>query len=59
VIAQELARDVAVQGADTLLLTAPNQLGVEYNTRMLETDRARDSAVDRLAARFRRVRHGG
>jgi alkanesulfonate monooxygenase SsuD/methylene tetrahydromethanopterin reductase-like flavin-dependent oxidoreductase (luciferase family) len=37
VIAQELARDVAVQAADTLLLTVPNQLGVEYNARMLET----------------------
>lgn len=37
VIAEELARDVAVQAADTLLLTVPNQLGVEYNARMLET----------------------
>jgi alkanesulfonate monooxygenase SsuD/methylene tetrahydromethanopterin reductase-like flavin-dependent oxidoreductase (luciferase family) len=36
-IAEELARDAAVQAADTLLLTVPNQLGVEYNTRMLET----------------------
>ena len=36
-IAQELAGDVAVQEADTLLLTVPNQLGVEYNTRMLAT----------------------
>ena len=34
---EELARDVAVQAADTLLLTVPNQLGVEYNARMLET----------------------
>jgi alkanesulfonate monooxygenase SsuD/methylene tetrahydromethanopterin reductase-like flavin-dependent oxidoreductase (luciferase family) len=37
VIAEQLARDVAVQAADTLLLTVPNQLGVEYNARMLET----------------------
>jgi alkanesulfonate monooxygenase SsuD/methylene tetrahydromethanopterin reductase-like flavin-dependent oxidoreductase (luciferase family) len=37
VIADELARDVGVQAADTLLLTVPNQLGVEYNARMLET----------------------
>ncbi|HJS93249.1 MAG TPA: LLM class flavin-dependent oxidoreductase [Solirubrobacteraceae bacterium] len=37
VIAEELARDVAVQTADTVLLTVPNQLGVEYNARMLET----------------------
>jgi alkanesulfonate monooxygenase SsuD/methylene tetrahydromethanopterin reductase-like flavin-dependent oxidoreductase (luciferase family) len=37
VIAEELARDAAVQAADTLLLTVPNQLGVEYNARMLTT----------------------
>jgi alkanesulfonate monooxygenase SsuD/methylene tetrahydromethanopterin reductase-like flavin-dependent oxidoreductase (luciferase family) len=37
VIAEELARDAAVQAADTVLLTVPNQLGVEYNARMLET----------------------
>jgi alkanesulfonate monooxygenase SsuD/methylene tetrahydromethanopterin reductase-like flavin-dependent oxidoreductase (luciferase family) len=37
VIADELARDVAVQAADTILLTVPNQLGVEYNARLLET----------------------
>jgi alkanesulfonate monooxygenase SsuD/methylene tetrahydromethanopterin reductase-like flavin-dependent oxidoreductase (luciferase family) len=36
-IAEELARDAGVQAADTLLLTVPNQLGVEYNARMLET----------------------
>jgi alkanesulfonate monooxygenase SsuD/methylene tetrahydromethanopterin reductase-like flavin-dependent oxidoreductase (luciferase family) len=37
VIAQELSRDAAVQAADTLLLTVPNQLGVEYNTHLLGT----------------------
>jgi alkanesulfonate monooxygenase SsuD/methylene tetrahydromethanopterin reductase-like flavin-dependent oxidoreductase (luciferase family) len=37
VIAHELAQDAAVQMADTLLLTVPNQLGVEYNARLLET----------------------
>ena len=37
VIAEELARDAAVQAADTLLLTVPNQLGVEYNAQMLAT----------------------
>ena len=42
-IAEELRRDVAVRAADTLLLTVPNQLGVEYNARMLETI-ARDVA---------------
>ncbi|HEY8317938.1 MAG TPA: LLM class flavin-dependent oxidoreductase [Amnibacterium sp.] len=34
-IAEELARDAAVQAADTLLLTVPNQLGVEYNAHLL------------------------
>lgn len=37
VIAEELARDAAVQAADTLLVTVPNQLGVEFNARMLES----------------------
>jgi alkanesulfonate monooxygenase SsuD/methylene tetrahydromethanopterin reductase-like flavin-dependent oxidoreductase (luciferase family) len=36
-IAEELAADRAVQEADTLLLTVPSQLGVEYNAAMLET----------------------
>jgi alkanesulfonate monooxygenase SsuD/methylene tetrahydromethanopterin reductase-like flavin-dependent oxidoreductase (luciferase family) len=36
VIAEALAHDAAVQAADTLLLTVPNQLGVEYNARLLE-----------------------
>jgi alkanesulfonate monooxygenase SsuD/methylene tetrahydromethanopterin reductase-like flavin-dependent oxidoreductase (luciferase family) len=36
-IAEELAKDAAVRAADTLLLTVPNQLGVEYNARMLQT----------------------
>jgi alkanesulfonate monooxygenase SsuD/methylene tetrahydromethanopterin reductase-like flavin-dependent oxidoreductase (luciferase family) len=36
-IAEELAKDVAVAAADTVLLTVPNQLGVDYNARMLET----------------------
>ncbi len=34
-IAEELAQDAAVQAADTLLLTVPNQLGVEYNAHLL------------------------
>jgi alkanesulfonate monooxygenase SsuD/methylene tetrahydromethanopterin reductase-like flavin-dependent oxidoreductase (luciferase family) len=37
VIAEELSRDPAVREADTVLFTVPNQLGVEYNARMLET----------------------
>jgi len=36
-IAAELAEDAAVQSADTLMLTVPSQLGVEYNAAMLAT----------------------
>ena len=36
-IAAELAADRAVQAADTVLFTVPNQLGVEYNARILRT----------------------
>jgi hypothetical protein len=36
-ITGELAEDAAVQAADTILLTVPSQLGVEYNAAMLET----------------------
>jgi alkanesulfonate monooxygenase SsuD/methylene tetrahydromethanopterin reductase-like flavin-dependent oxidoreductase (luciferase family) len=35
-IAAELSRDAAVREADTVLLTVPNQLGVEYNAHLLE-----------------------
>ncbi len=35
-IAEELARDEAVQAADTVLLTIPNQLGVDFNLKMLD-----------------------
>ncbi len=37
VIAADLSRDAAVREADTLLLTVPNQLGVDYNANLLET----------------------
>lgn len=36
-IAAELAKDAAVREADTLLVTVPNQLGVDYNARLLAT----------------------
>ena len=36
-IAAELARDVAVQAAATVLVTVPNQLGVDFNARILES----------------------
>jgi alkanesulfonate monooxygenase SsuD/methylene tetrahydromethanopterin reductase-like flavin-dependent oxidoreductase (luciferase family) len=34
-IAAELSQDAAVRDADTLLVTVPNQLGVDFNTRLL------------------------
>ena len=37
VIAAELAQDAAVQAADTVLVTVPNQLGVDFNVRILES----------------------
>jgi alkanesulfonate monooxygenase SsuD/methylene tetrahydromethanopterin reductase-like flavin-dependent oxidoreductase (luciferase family) len=36
VLAEELSKDAAVREADTLLITVPNMLGVEYNARLLE-----------------------
>ncbi len=35
VIAAELAQDAAVAAADTVLVTVPNQLGVDFNARVL------------------------
>jgi alkanesulfonate monooxygenase SsuD/methylene tetrahydromethanopterin reductase-like flavin-dependent oxidoreductase (luciferase family) len=37
VVAEELAKDAAVRAADTLIVTVPNMLGVEYNAHLLET----------------------
>ncbi|MEU6260901.1 LLM class flavin-dependent oxidoreductase [Streptomyces sp. NPDC047043] len=37
VLVKQLAEDEAVAAADTLLLTVPNQLGVAYNTHVIET----------------------
>lgn len=39
-IVEELAKDTAVQDADTVLVTVPNQLGVAYNTHLLENVKA-------------------
>jgi alkanesulfonate monooxygenase SsuD/methylene tetrahydromethanopterin reductase-like flavin-dependent oxidoreductase (luciferase family) len=36
VVAEQLAKDAAVQLADTVLLTIPNQLGVAYNLHVLQ-----------------------
>ena len=33
----QLAQDEAIAAADTLLLTVPNQLGVEYNAHVIES----------------------
>lgn len=35
VLAGQIAADAAVQAADTLLVTVPNQLGVDYNAKLL------------------------
>lgn len=35
-LAKELAKDEAIAEADTLLLTVPNQLGVDYNAHVIE-----------------------
>ena len=37
VLITELAQDEAIAAADTLLLTVPNQLGVDYNAHTLES----------------------
>jgi alkanesulfonate monooxygenase SsuD/methylene tetrahydromethanopterin reductase-like flavin-dependent oxidoreductase (luciferase family) len=39
-IIEELAKDTAVQEADTVLVTVPNQLGVAYNAHLLENVKA-------------------
>ena len=36
VLVEELAKDEAIAKADTLLLTVPNQLGVDYNAHVIE-----------------------
>jgi alkanesulfonate monooxygenase SsuD/methylene tetrahydromethanopterin reductase-like flavin-dependent oxidoreductase (luciferase family) len=36
-LVEELSRDAAVAAADTLLVTVPNQLGVDFNARLLES----------------------
>jgi alkanesulfonate monooxygenase SsuD/methylene tetrahydromethanopterin reductase-like flavin-dependent oxidoreductase (luciferase family) len=37
VLVKQLAEDTAIEAADTLLLTVPNQLGVEYNAHVVES----------------------
>jgi hypothetical protein len=35
-LVEQLAKDEAIAEADTLLLTVPNQLGVDYNAHVIE-----------------------
>ncbi len=37
VLVKQLAEDEAIAAADTLLLTVPNQLGVDYNAQLIES----------------------
>jgi hypothetical protein len=37
VLVAQLAKDEAIAAADTLLLTVPSQLGVEYNAHVIES----------------------
>jgi hypothetical protein len=37
VLVKQLAADEAIAAADTLLLTVPNQLGVDYNAHAIES----------------------
>ncbi len=37
ILIEQLAKDEAIAAADTLLLTVPNQLGVDYNAHVIET----------------------
>ena len=37
VLVEQLRKDAAIQAADTLMLTIPSQLGVEFNLRMVES----------------------
>ena len=48
-LVKELAEDEAIAAADTLLLTVPNQLGVDYNAHVLDSVRSARRAGARLA----------
>ena len=37
VLVEQLKEDTAIPAADTLLLTVPNQLGVDYNAHAIES----------------------
>ena len=59
VLVKELAEDTAIQAADTLLLTVPNQLGVEYNAHADREHPQVRGAGARLALAERRARSEG
>ena len=56
-LVEQLKEDKAIAEADTLLLTVPNQLGVDYNAHVIECDPALRRAGARLAL-ARAVRTG-
>ncbi|HNA99055.1 MAG TPA: LLM class flavin-dependent oxidoreductase, partial [Marmoricola sp.] len=37
VLVDQLRADTAIEAADTLMLTIPNQIGVDYNAHVLES----------------------
>ena len=55
-LVEQLAEDEAIAEADTLLLTVPNQLGVDYNAHVIEAilDLRRAGARLALTGRWRR-----
>ena len=50
-LVEDLAEDEAIAAADTLLLTIPNQLGVDYNAHLLDSVLRLRRAGARLALR--------
>ena len=46
---EQLAEDEAIAAADTLLLTLPNQVGVDYNAQVIESVLTPHRAPARLA----------
>uniref|UniRef100_A0A942T9W3 LLM class flavin-dependent oxidoreductase n=1 Tax=Neobacillus citreus TaxID=2833578 RepID=A0A942T9W3_9BACI len=50
-LVEELAHDEAVRAADTVLVTVPNQLGVDFNARLLAATKAVMNEVDAAPVR--------
>ena len=53
VLIGQLAEDEAIAAADTLLLTVPNQLGVDYNAHVIESILKHVAPATRLALKCR------